>query len=50
MKTKKNSQSESLENKNFEVLSNNEMKELNGGLRMLWIRDEDGNIKVVIIP
>jgi bacteriocin-like protein len=34
----------------MEVLSEKEMKEVQGGLRYIAIRDEDGNIRVIIVP
>ncbi len=36
--------------KNFEVISSEEMKQVQGGVRVIAIRDGEGNIRVVIIP
>lgn len=50
MKTKLFAKTQSLENRNFNVLSDKEMKELNGGLRMIAIIDEEGHIRVIFVP
>lgn len=50
MKTKLVEKNESFEVKCFEQLSQSEMKEINGGLRMVAIRDEDGNVRIVFVP
>ena len=50
MKTLFRKKSESQEINKIEQLSKSEMKELCGGLRMISIIDEDGNVRVIIVP
>jgi len=50
MKTKLFAKTQSQKNSIFEVLSGKEMKEICGGLRMIAIRDENGNVRVIFVP
>lgn len=50
MKTKALKNNELQSKRDLEVLSNVEMEKINGGLRMITLRDSEGNVRVVLVP
>ncbi len=36
--------------KEFEVLSAKEMKQVQGGVEVIAVRDSDGHVRVIIVP
>ncbi len=50
MKTKALKNNELQVRRSLEVLSNVEMERINGGLRMVTLRDSEGNVRIVLVP